>query len=96
MSRKLAIFIFRRYTQLAMGRKVKVVRTIDVDDLAKMGRLGGRATAKNRTPTERKEAARKAIKARWDAYYKAHPEKKKTARTGASRKRGNDAQEYVR
>jgi hypothetical protein len=70
-----------------MGKKVKIVRTIDVDDLAKMGRLGGRATAKNRTPAERKEAAMNAIKARWDAYYKAHPEKKKTARTGASRKK---------
>lgn len=55
-----------------MGRKVKI--TVDVTEL---GRLGGKATAANRTPEERKKAAAKAIKARWDAYYAAHPEKKR-------------------
>jgi len=70
-----------------MGKKIKIIRTVDVDDLAKMGRLGGRATAKSRTPAERKEAAGNAAKARWDAYYKAHPEKKQTARTAASRQK---------
>ncbi len=34
----------------------------------KLGRKGGTATAKNRTPQERSEAARKAITARWDKY----------------------------
>jgi hypothetical protein len=43
-----------------MGRKVKVV--VDVTEL---GRLGGTATAANRTPEERSEAARKAVTARW-------------------------------
>jgi hypothetical protein len=57
-----------------MGRKVKV--TVDVTEL---GRLGGAATAANRTPEERQKAAKKAIKARWDAYYAAHPEKKRPA-----------------
>jgi hypothetical protein len=57
-----------------MGKKVKVTRIVDVTE---MGRLGGRATAANRTATERKAAARMAIKARWDAYYAAHPEKLK-------------------
>jgi hypothetical protein len=66
-----------------MGKKVKI--TVDVTEL---GRKGGRARAAALSPDQRKEAARKAIKARWDAYYKAHPEKKKTARTGASRKKG--------
>jgi len=33
--------------------------------LAKLGRKGGKATAKNRTPEERKEHARKAALARW-------------------------------
>jgi hypothetical protein len=30
-----------------------------------LGRKGGKATAKNRTPQERAEAARKAVEARW-------------------------------
>jgi len=30
-----------------------------------LGRKGGKATAKNRTPEERAEAARKAVEARW-------------------------------
>jgi hypothetical protein len=57
-----------------MGRKVKVTRIIDVTE---MGRKGGQATAANRTDEERKEASAKAIRARWDAYYKLHPEKLK-------------------
>ena len=68
-----------------MGKKVKVVRLVDVDDLAEMGRLGGKATAAARTPEERRSAAKKAVEARWDAYYAEHPEKRKTARTAASR-----------
>jgi hypothetical protein len=30
-----------------------------------LGRAGGKATAKKRTPKERSEAARKAVQARW-------------------------------
>jgi|GEM_PF-2056628 hypothetical protein len=30
-----------------------------------LGRKGGKATAKNRTPEERAEAARKAVESRW-------------------------------
>jgi hypothetical protein len=30
-------------------------------------------------------AAKRAVEARWDAYYREHPEKRKTARTAASR-----------
>jgi hypothetical protein len=30
-----------------------------------LGRKGGKATAKNRTPEERAEAARRAVEARW-------------------------------
>ena len=33
--------------------------------LAELGRKGGQATAKKRTPEQRKEAARKAVQARW-------------------------------
>lgn len=63
-----------------MGKKVKVV--VDVTEL---GRRGGMATAANRTAQERTEAARKAIQARWERYYKEHPEKRKK-RAGKSRK----------
>jgi hypothetical protein len=66
-----------------MGRKITI--TIDVD---KLSRAGGHARAASMTPEARSESARNAVQARWDAYYKAHPEKKKTARTGASRKKG--------
>jgi hypothetical protein len=70
-----------------MGRKVKLI--VDVTEL---GRLGGRATAANRSPDQREAAARKAVKARWEAYYAASPEKlqaklEREARKG-TRKRG--------
>jgi general stress protein YciG len=41
-----------------MGKKVVV-------DVTELGRAGGKATAANRTPEERSEAARKAVQARW-------------------------------
>jgi hypothetical protein len=31
-----------------------------------LGRKGGKATAENRTPEQRSEAARKAVQARWE------------------------------
>jgi len=70
-----------------MGRKIKLI--VDVTEL---GRLGGRATAANRSPEERETAARNAVEARWQSYYAAHPEKlqaklEREARKG-SRKRG--------
>jgi hypothetical protein len=68
-----------------MGKKVKVTRIVDVTEI---GRLGGAATAANRTPKERSDAAREAVQARWAGYYAEHPEKLKTRRSGASRKKG--------
>ena len=59
-----------------MGKKVKVTIT-RIIDVTEMGRAGGRATAAKRSPEQRKEAARKAIAARWDRYYREHPEKLK-------------------
>ena len=53
-----------------MGKKV----TIDVTEL---GRKGGRARAENLSDEQLSAIGRKAIKARWDAYYKLHPEKLK-------------------
>jgi len=35
-------------------------------DTAKIGKKGGKARAKNMTPEERSESARKAVNARWD------------------------------
>jgi len=67
---------------LAMGKKVKI--TVDVTEL---GRKGGRARAKKLTSAERRESARKAIQARWEKYYQAHPEKLKTKRSAAARKK---------
>jgi hypothetical protein len=63
-----------------MGKKIQLV--IDVEEL---GRKGGQATAANRTPGERKAAAAKALKARWDAYYKTNPEKLKAKREKQAR-----------
>jgi general stress protein YciG len=42
--------------------------------LAALGCKGGQATAKNRTPEQRKEAARKAAQARWAKEKKARKE----------------------
>jgi hypothetical protein len=65
-----------------MGRKIQVTMTVDVD---KLSRAGGLARAAALSPEARTEAARKAVQARWDRYYAEHPEKRKTARTAASR-----------
>jgi len=44
----------------------KMTRKSDLSKyLKELGRKGGKATAKKRTPEERSEAARKAVKARW-------------------------------
>jgi hypothetical protein len=68
-----------------MGRKVVV-------DVTEIGRLGGQATAANRTAKERLDASRKAIKARWDAYYVAHPEKLKAKRERAQAAEGESGE----
>jgi hypothetical protein len=70
-----------------MGKKVKVV--VDVTEL---GRAGGLATAKARTPAERQAAAKIAVQARWDAYYKLHPEKVKAKRARAAKQQGKKGQ----
>jgi len=68
-----------------MGKKVKVTQVVDVTEL---GRAGGKATAANRTPAERKAAGKKAVEARWKAYYKLHPEKLKAKKKRAGKKQG--------
>jgi hypothetical protein len=69
-----------------MGKKIRLV--VDVEAL---GRKGGLATAAKRTPAERKAAARAAIKARWDDYYKSHPEKLEAKLERDARKRRKDS-----
>lgn len=66
-----------------MGKKVKVVRYVDVEAI---GKLGGQATAANRTAAERKAAAKAAIAARWEQYYRDHPEKLAAKKAREARK----------
>ena len=56
---------------------------------AGLGRKGGKARARNLSPKELSDQGRNAVQARWDTYYKAHPEKlrKKKTREGI-KKRG--------
>jgi hypothetical protein len=65
-----------------MGKKVKITRIVDVTE---MGRAGGLARAANLSDAELSAAGSKAVKARWEAYYAAHPERRATARTKQSR-----------
>jgi hypothetical protein len=69
-----------------MGKRIRLV--VDVEAL---GRKGGLATAANRTRAERKAAATAAINARWEKYYKAHPEKLKEKLERKARKRRGDS-----
>jgi len=51
-----------------MGRQIGVkigTMTTLREHLAKLGRKGGLARRKNMTPEQRREAARKAVQARW-------------------------------
>ena len=61
-----------------MGKKVKVTRVIDVTEL---GRAGGKATAANRTPDERKTAAQVAAAARWAGHVAKRPASSRNAAT---------------
>jgi hypothetical protein len=55
-----------------MGKKVRII--VDVTEL---GRKGGHARAANLSEAELSAAGSKAVNARWEAYYKAHPDKLK-------------------
>ena len=71
------------------GRKVVI-------DVTKAGRLGGLARAENLSESELSEAGRKAVQARWDAYYKAHPEKLKAKKEREKRKKEAAARTHGR
>lgn len=66
-----------------MGRKVKII--VDVTEI---GRKGGQARAANLTDKELADSARTASKARWEQYYKDHPEKFKARQEREARKTG--------
>jgi hypothetical protein len=55
-------------------------------DTAKIGRKGGNARAANMNDEELSAAGSKAVKARWDAYYKLHPDKLKAKLEREARK----------
>jgi hypothetical protein len=44
---------------------------------AYLGRKGGKNSRKNLEPSEATRLARKAVAARWDKYYREHPDKRK-------------------
>jgi hypothetical protein len=56
-----------------------------------LGRRGGRVKVPKGlamlTPEHKSKIARQGAAALWERYYREHPEKKKTARTAASRKK---------
>ena len=48
-----------------MSRDMMVTKDEMAEYLRKLGRKGGKTRAKNQTPEQRKESARKAAQARW-------------------------------
>jgi hypothetical protein len=66
-----------------MGRKVVII--VDVTEI---GRKGGQARAANLTDKELAESARTASNARWEQYYRDHPEKLKARKELEARKTG--------
>lgn len=73
-----------------MGRKV----TIDVGEL---GKRGGKARVAAMSPGELSEAGSNAAKARWEKYYRQHPEKleekkrRDAARAAAAKRKAKKA-----
>jgi hypothetical protein len=57
-------------------------------DTAKIGKKGGEARAANLSDAELSAAGSKAVKARWDAYYKLHPDKLKAKLEREKKKSG--------
>ena len=57
----------------ASGSKRRLEAVFGLSEAAAiLGRKGGKATASNRTPDERRAAMHKALKARWDKYRAEH------------------------
>jgi hypothetical protein len=55
-------------------------------DTAKIGKKGGEARAANLSDAELQKSASQAARARWDAYYKLHPEKLKAKKEREAQK----------
>lgn len=55
-----------------LRQETRVKRTITITrDFEELGRLGGKARARNQTPAARKRQASKAARARWEKAKKA-------------------------
>jgi hypothetical protein len=67
--------------QAGMGKKVII-------DVTELGRKGGKARAANLSSRELRAAGRAAINARWEQYYRDHPEKLKERKEREARKTG--------
>jgi len=57
-------------------------------DTRKIGAKGGRARAANLSEKELKAASKAAAQARWEQYYRDHPEKLKARQEREARKTG--------
>ena len=66
-----------------MGRKVKIIV-----DVTKLGSLGGKARARKLSAEELSAGARTAVNARWEKYYRDHPDKLKARKEREARKAG--------
>jgi hypothetical protein len=55
-------------------------------DPVEIGSKGGRARAESLSTLELQESGRSAAKARWDAYYRLHPEKLQAKKERAAKK----------
>jgi hypothetical protein len=72
-----------------MGKKVVI-------DVTELGRKGGRARAKSLTSKELSEQGRTAVAARWEQYYRDHPEKLKERKERDARKAGKVGRRQAR
>ena len=64
------------------------VLSMTLVDTKKIGAKGGKARAENLSGKELAASARSAAKARWEQYYRDHPEKLKARREKEARKTG--------
>jgi hypothetical protein len=64
-----------------MGKKVII-------DVTELGRKGGKARAASQTPKQLSMQGHKAVAARWEQYYRDHPEKLKARKDREARKTG--------
>jgi hypothetical protein len=67
---------------------VYIIPDVTLVDTRKIGAKGGRARAANLSAKELQASARAAVLARWEQYYRDHPEKLKARNEREARKTG--------